>query len=156
MHTTPLILSALAALAQGAALVTREDITQCLAASGVPYDTKGSSDWNTDATSFNIRLPYTPVAIAVPRTVDHIKKAVLCGKKLKTKVSPRSGGHSYASFGLGGDNAHLVIELSRMYGVSFDKPSGVATVEPGARLGHMASVLYNQYGVSVSHGTCPG
>lgn len=156
MHTTPLILSGLTALAQGAALVTRADINQCLAASGVPYDVKGSDDWRVDSAAFNIRLPYTPVAIAVPKTIDHIKSAVLCGKKLRTKVSGRSGGHSYASFGLGGDNAHLVIELSRMYGVAFNQSTGVATVEPGARLGHMATVLYNQFGRAVAHGTCPG
>lgn len=156
MLPTPLLLSGLAAVAQGAALVTRADINQCLAASGVPYDVQGSDDWNADTAAFNVRLPYTPAAVAIPTTVDHIRKAVLCGRQLKTKVSPRSGGHSYASFGLGGDDAHLVIELSRMYGVAFDKSTGVATVEPGARLGHMASVLYNQFGVAVAHGTCPG
>ena len=156
MHKASLFLGVLTALAEAAALVTRADINQCLSDSGVPYDARSSDDWNIDSAAYNVRLSYTPIAIAVPRTIEHIKKAVLCGKELKIKVSSRSGGHSYASFGLGGDNSHLVIELSRMYGVSLDRRTHVATVEPGARLGHMASVLYKEHNRAVSHGTCPG
>ncbi|KAK7959970.1 uncharacterized protein PG986_004824 [Apiospora aurea] len=156
MFTCTLLLSSLAALAQGAALITRFDINQCLASSGVPHDVKGSDDWNADSAAFNIRVPYTPVAIAVPKTTGHIKKAVLCGKKLGIKVSGRSGGHSYANYGLGGDDAHLVIDLSRMHDVTFDDKTNVATVQAGSRLGHMASVLYDKHGRAVAHGTCPG
>ncbi|KAK8062061.1 hypothetical protein PG997_014158 [Apiospora hydei] len=81
MFASTLLLSSLVALAQGGALITRFDINQCLASSGVPQDVKGSDDWNADSAAFNIRIPYTPVAIAVPKTTDHIKKAILCGKK---------------------------------------------------------------------------
>lgn len=156
MFISTLVLGSLAALAQGAALITRADINECLASSGVPHGIKGSEDWDAHSAAFNIRIPFTPIAIAIPKTTDHIKKAVLCGKKLGIKVSGRSGGHSYANYGLGGDDAHLVVDLSSMYDVEFDKKTNVVTVQAGTRLGHLATVLYKEHGRAVAHGTCPG
>ncbi|KAK7993065.1 hypothetical protein PG991_016244 [Apiospora marii] len=139
MFTRSLVLGSLAAIAHGAALITRGDIDQCLASSGVPHDVKGSADWDVHSAAFNIRIPYIPVAIAVPQNTDHIRQAVL-----------------YANYGLGGDDAHLVVDLSSMYDVTFDEETNVATVQAGTRLGHLASVLYEKHGRAVAHGTCPG
>jgi len=119
----------LAPLVQGRAIVTRADIEACLASSGVPYDTKGSADWARDAAPFNLRVPYTPVAISVPQTIEHISKSVICGKNLGIKVSAKSGGHSYASLGFGGEDGHLVVELDRMYNVSLAE-NNIAVVQP--------------------------
>ncbi|KAH7128545.1 carbohydrate oxidase from Microdochium Nivale in complex with substrate analogue [Dendryphion nanum] len=138
------------------ALVTRANIDKCLVDAGVPIDIKGTSDWNRDVAPFNIRLPYTPTAISVPQTVKHIQDSVKCGKKLGIKVSAKSGGHSYASFGFGGENGQLVVQLDRMYNVTYDSKKNIATVQPGARLGHVATVLYEKYGRAIAHGTCPG
>ena len=138
------------------ALVARATIEKCLTDAKVPIDTKGSDGWNEDAAPFNIRLPYSPTAISVPVTTKHIQDSVKCGKKLGIKVSAKSGGHSYASFGFGGENGHLVVELSDMYNVTYNAKTDTATIEPGARLGHVATVLYEQYGRAIAHGTCPG
>jgi len=137
------------------ALVAGAAIDDCLSQAKVPVDAKGSNDWNQDAAPFNRRLPYTPAAIAVPKTLQDIQNAVTCGAKTGVKVSAKSGGHSYASFGLGGENGHLVIELDRMYDVKLDS-SNIATIQSGARLGHVATALYNQGKRAFSHGTCPG
>jgi len=145
----------LAPLVQARAIVTRADIEACLASSGVPFDTKGSTDWIRDAAPFNLRVPYTPVAISVPLTVEHIQKSVVCGKNLGIKVSAKSGGHSYASLGFGGEDGHLVVELDRMYNVSLAEDN-IAVVQPGARLGHLATELFTKYKRAVAHGTCPG
>jgi len=136
-------------------LVAAAAIDDCLSAANVPVDAKGSNDWRQDVAPFNIRLPYTPVAIVAATKVEHIQAAVSCGAKTGVKVSPKSGGHSYASFGLGGENGHLVIELDRMNTVTLDS-SNVATIQAGARLGHVATALYNQGKRAFSHGTCPG
>lgn len=138
------------------ALVARATIEKCLTDAKVPIDLKGSEPWNEDVAPFNIRLPYLPTAISVPLTTKHIQDSVKCGKKLGIKVSAKSGGHSYASFGFGGENGHLVVELSDMYNVTYDARKNLATVQPGARLGHVATVLYEQYGRAIAHGTCPG
>ncbi|KAK3374823.1 hypothetical protein B0H63DRAFT_437697 [Podospora didyma] len=137
-------------------LSKRAALDDCLKTAGVPANAQNSNDWKADVNPFNQRLKYTPVAIAVPTTVEHIQGAVSCGAKLGVKVSAKSGGHSYASFGLGGENGHLVVELDRMNKVTYDSATQVATVQSGARLGHVATTLYNLGKRAFSHGTCPG
>jgi len=156
MRVSTTLFAGLIATTAEALVVTRGDINKCLVDAGVPIDTKGSEGWDRDVAPFNIRLPYLPTAISVPLTIAHIQKSVQCGKKLGIKVSAKSGGHSYASFGFGGENGHLVVELDRMYNVTWDAETNIATVQPGARLGHVATVLYEQYGRAIAHGTCPG
>ncbi|KAK3387771.1 carbohydrate oxidase from Microdochium Nivale in complex with substrate analogue [Podospora didyma] len=150
----PFAVGLLAPLAQGRAVVTRADIESCLTSAGVPIDVKGSAEWARDSAPFNIRVPYTPVAISVPTTAAQIQKSVLCGKKLGVKVSAKSGGHSYASLGFGGEDGHLVVELDRMNNVTLGKDN-IATVQPGTRLGHLATELFKS-GRAIAHGTCPG
>lgn len=136
--------------------VQADVLTQCLSDAGVPIDVQSSSTWNSDIAPFNQRLKYTPIAVAVPLKVTHIQSAVVCGMKAGVKVTPKSGGHSYASLGLGGENGHLMIEMDRMYNVTLDPTSNIATVQGGARLGHIATALYNAGKRGFAHGTCPG
>jgi FAD/FMN-containing dehydrogenase len=122
----------------------------------VPADGLGTADWKLDVAPFNLQLNFTPVAIAVPTTVKHIQDAVACAAKLRIKANAKCGGHSYASFGLGGEDGHLTVEMDRMNAVTLDKSSGIAVVQGGSRLGHVANELYNQGKRAFSHGTCPG
>ncbi|KAL0932768.1 glucooligosaccharide oxidase [Colletotrichum truncatum] len=134
----------------------KSTIDDCLAAAGVPYNKKGSSQWDVDGSPFNIRIPFTPISIAVPLTTEHIQAAVKCGRDNGVKVTPKCGGHSYANFGFGGEDGHLMLELDHMYNVTLNNATGIATVQAGARLGHVASELYKQGSKAISHGTCPG
>ncbi|GAB1731966.1 hypothetical protein NU195Hw_g4501t1 [Hortaea werneckii] len=145
-----------AALARGAVLTKRATIDTCLANAKVPVDTKGSSTWDDDIEPFNDRLHYTPAAVAVPTTIDHIRDAVSCAAKSGVKATAKSGGHSYSSLGLGGEDGHLVIQLNRMYNITLDTTTNIATVQPGARLGHVANELWKQGKRAISAGTCPG
>ncbi|CAI4212887.1 unnamed protein product [Parascedosporium putredinis] len=97
-----------------------------------------------------------PIAIAVPLTQEHIQDAIRCGAETGVKVTPKCGGHSYANFGFGGEDGHLVLELDRMNAVKLDKKTGIASVQGGSRLGHVAYELYEQGKRGISHGTCPG
>jgi FAD/FMN-containing dehydrogenase len=155
MRSAIAVLALAASLVEGG-LINRSTIEQCLASKGVPYDRRGTADWERDAAPFNVRVPYTPLAIAVPRTTQQIQSSVHCGKALRLKVSAKSGGHSYGNMGFGGENGHLVVQLDRMYNMTVNPVTKVATVQPGARLGHMATVLYEKYNRAVAHGTCPG
>lgn len=128
----------------------------CLKASSVPFDKPNSCAWNLDVAPFNERLPYTPVAIAVPRTIAHIEGAVKCASEFGVKVSAKCGGHSYASLGLGGEDGHLVVEMDRMYEVRLSEDGETAVIQGGARLGHVATELWEQGRRAISHGTCPG
>lgn len=145
-----------AAASNGSPLDKRDALADCLKAAEVPTDSLGSENWGLDVAPFNIRLNFTPVAVAVPTTVKHIQDAVACGAKTGIKTNAKCGGHSYASFGLGGEDGHLVIELDRMNNVTLDNSTGIAVVEAGTRLGHLAKQLFDQGKRGVSHGTCPG
>ena len=145
---------AFGAVSQGAALDKQEALSDCLAEAKVPNDAPGSEEWGQDAAPFNLRLNYTPAAIAVPTDVKHIQDAVACAAKLGVKTNAKCGGHSYASFGLGGEDGHLVIEMDRMSKVELS--GEVANIQGGARLGHVANQLYEQGKRAFSHGTCPG
>lgn len=148
--------TAVLAAAHPHAKTKRAAIDECLEAAGVPVDTPDSEDWELDVNPFNQRLAYLPAAIAVPTTLEHIQAAVLCAAEVGLKVNPKSGGHSYASFGLGGEDGHLVVQLDRMNNVTLDTETQIATVQPGARLGHVATLIYEQGKRAFSHGTCPG
>jgi FAD/FMN-containing dehydrogenase len=128
----------------------RAAIDDCLRDSGVPTSSASTM------TSFNTRLSYRPAAVAVPKTLGNVQAAVVCAKQNKVKISPMSGGHSYASLGLGGEDGHLVINLEQMNSVKLDSGSGEARIQPGARVGHVATELWNQGKKAISHGTCPG
>ncbi|KAF7553381.1 hypothetical protein G7Z17_g3651 [Cylindrodendrum hubeiense] len=143
------------ALSASAVPTKRDAITSCLTSAKVPIDVAGTADWTQDGTAYNLRLQYQPVAIAVPTTVAHISSAVKCGVKHGVKVNAKSGGHSYTSWGFGGDDGHLMIELDRMFSVKLAKDN-TAKIQPGARLGHVATELYNQGKRALAHGTCPG
>jgi hypothetical protein len=145
----------LASAVARAASDSSSQIIHCLSASKVPQDIPGSSAWIEDIIPYNTRLNYTPSAFAIPRTVPQVQAAVLCAAKFGIKVNPKSGGHSYASHSIGGEDGHLVIDLRYFDGVELDTSTNVATVGPGARLGNMALSIYNDGGRAIAHGICP-
>ncbi|ROV95962.1 hypothetical protein VMCG_08023 [Cytospora schulzeri] len=128
---------------------------QCLQQLSVPFLSSQSTNWPNDTASFNIRLTYTPSLLVYAETVQHVQDAVACGVTAGLKVSARSGGHSYASLGLGGEDDHLIVDLTNMKSINVDQTNYIATVGAGARLGDVASGLYNQGGRAISHGSCP-
>ncbi|PQE09518.1 glucooligosaccharide oxidase protein [Rutstroemia sp. NJR-2017a BBW] len=138
-----------------AASTSSSRLVHCLSASKVPQDIPGSAAWTEDIIPFNTRLNYTPSAFAIPRTVPQVQAAVSCATKLGIKVNPKSGGHSYASHSIGGEDGHLVIDLRYFDDVKLDKTTNEATVGPGARLGNMALSIYNDGGRAIAHGICP-
>ncbi|OCL01673.1 Glucooligosaccharide oxidase [Glonium stellatum] len=131
-------------------------VDTCLTTAGVPTYASGSADFTQAIKPFNLRLPFTPVALAVPSTVAHVQAAVSCAASLGITVSAKSGGHSYASHGIGGENGHLIVDMLYFNNITVDKSSSTAMVGTGARLGNVATALYNQGGQAISHGTCPG
>ncbi|CZR66617.1 related to reticuline oxidase precursor; berberine bridge enzyme [Phialocephala subalpina] len=135
---------------------TYDAIVHCLDESGVPQDYPGSSNFTADIIPYNLRLNYTPIAVAVPSTVPQVQGAVLCAVNLGVKVNPKSGGHSYASHSLGGEDGHLVVDLKYFTETSVDPVTNIATVGPGARLGNVALSLFEQGERAMAHGICPG
>ncbi|KAH7327392.1 hypothetical protein BKA65DRAFT_566835 [Rhexocercosporidium sp. MPI-PUGE-AT-0058] len=96
------------------------------------------------------------LALALPTKIPQIQDAVKCAAKFGVKVNPRSGGHSYASHSLGGEDGHLVVDLRYFRDIKVDRKTNVATIGPGARLGNVALALFEQGGRALPHGVCPG
>lgn len=121
----------------------------------VPFISTQSPTWAADTTAYNLRIPATPALLVHARTVKHVQDAIDCGVAVGLKVSARSGGHSYTSLGLGGENGHLVVDLTHMNSISVDANTHVATIGAGARLGDVARELFDNGGRAVPHGSCP-
>lgn len=121
----------------------------------VPFVSAQSPTWAADAAAYNLRVRATPALLVYAQTVKHVQHSVNCGAAAGLKVSARSGGHSYTSLGLGGEDGHLVVDLTGMNSISVDPTTHVATVGAGARLGDVARVLFENGGRAISHGSCP-
>ncbi|KAF4437868.1 hypothetical protein F53441_12926, partial [Fusarium austroafricanum] len=127
-------------------------LNNCLAEKAVPYVPRNSTQWTQEVRPYNLRLAYTPAAIAIPTTVKHVQDAVKCGYQYGVRVSAKGGGHSYGSFGYAG---HLVLVMDAMDKVTLNKDMS-CNVQAGARLGHVASELYKFAQRAIPHGSCPG
>lgn len=133
-----------------------DKIVDCLIVSGVPQVFPGTDNFTQTIIPLNTRLNYTPIAWVVPSTVRHVQAAVRCGAELGVKVNPRSGGHSYASHSIGGEDGHLVVDLKYFRETRVDPATNIATIGPGARLGNVALDLFAQGERALAFGLCPG
>ncbi|KAK2592792.1 hypothetical protein QQS21_009496 [Conoideocrella luteorostrata] len=134
----------------------QDRLKSCLQSKGVEAVAQGSEKFSSAISSWNLRLKFNPVMVVVPKSTDQISAAVACGESSEVRVTAKSGGHSFGSYGLGGEDGHLLIDLAGMNQVKLDNGSHVAKVQPGARLGHVATELFNQGRRAFAHGACPG
>ncbi|KAF9981178.1 hypothetical protein BGZ65_004238 [Modicella reniformis] len=82
-----------------------------------------------------------------------VQTAVKCAKAANIPVAPRSGGHSYEGYSIGGQDGSMVIDLS---GISSVKVTGTsAKVGGGVKLGPLYLELFKQGGWTINAGTCP-
>ena len=134
-------------------------LSTCLTQLAVPFVTSHDANhtiWIESTTPYNTRIKYTPRAVVIPKSTTHVQNAVRCAARHDVRVTPKSGGHSFVSSGLGGEDGHLVVDLSGMENVTLLLDNVTAIIQPGARLGHVATQLYNQGKRALSHGSCPG
>lgn len=130
-------------------------VSKCLTLLKVPQALPGTHQWNVSSAAHNLRLTFTPRAIALPKTTRHVQGAVTCGRKTGVKINARSGGHNQASHGIGGEDGHLIIDLRYFNEVVVDEKTKVATVGSGARLGNLAIALDKQGRRALPAGVCP-
>ena len=154
-------------------LVKRQsDLQSCL--SGLQVAFPNNPSYPQLSQSFNSRLRYSPVAVvgvyaifrplslksgathSIFRTsVKDVQVAVKCGANAQTPVVARSGGHSYAAYGVGGQDGSLVIDLSALKNITYTSDHQQATVQTGNRLGDVGVSLWNNGQRALPHGTCP-
>jgi FAD/FMN-containing dehydrogenase len=76
-----------------------------------------------------------PAVIARPSDADEVATAVRFARDHGLEITVRAGGHSAAAFG--GANGGLLVDLSRMRGVTVDPTSQTARANGGALLGEL-------------------
>lgn len=107
-------------------------------------------DW---VNRFNLAIDVTPDAVIRPNSADEVAAAVQCAADNGYKVQAKSGGHSYANFGLG-DGA-LTVDLVNLQRYSMNETTWYATIGAGMKLGNIDTNL-TQTGRAFAHGVCPG
>jgi hypothetical protein len=112
---------AVASPQDGYAFELAQNLQACLANKSVPTRLNSSPDWTSLIDPYNLRLKYTPAAVTLPTTPQHVSDSVVCAVAAGVKVQARSGGHSYGSFSLGGRNGSLVVDLRNFNAISLDK-----------------------------------
>ncbi|KAI9853077.1 MAG: hypothetical protein M1838_001578 [Thelocarpon superellum] len=131
-------------------------LEDCLKNRQVAFSDSSSANFSALSKPYNLRLQYKPTAIALPTTAQQVSDAVVCAAAAGVKVQPKCGGHSYASYSLGGQDGSFVIDLENLQSITVDQNTQIAQVGGGVRLGNLALALYNNGHRAVSHGTCPG
>lgn len=114
--------------------------------------TLNPSHSSSDALAYNRRLSYMPAAIVFPTTVDEVSTAIKCASISSVQVAARSGGHSYAANGIGGQNGSLVIDLRNLNSVNVTASNNTAVFGTGIRLGDLALALYDGGNQAIAHG----
>ncbi|EPT01474.1 hypothetical protein FOMPIDRAFT_90148 [Fomitopsis schrenkii] len=126
-----------------------------LESQGIEYFVPGEPEYQNASRAYNLRLHFEPVAVAYPSSTEDVSVLVDAAALLGLAVNARSGGHSYAGYGLGGVNGHLVVDLSKIKEIQVDQTTGTAVIGAGNRLGDIAIALFDQGGRAIPHGTCP-
>ncbi|KZW01096.1 FAD-binding domain-containing protein [Exidia glandulosa HHB12029] len=152
-----LLYAATAACLSALASATIVGLDHCLLTKVSPASTVVlplSPGYLNATTSTNLSWEYYAAAIVFVATPEDAAAAIKCAAAHKVPVTPRGGRHSYASFGSGGRNGALVVDVTALRNVTYDANTGYATVGAGLRLGDLALAL-DAYGRATPHGTCP-
>ncbi|KAI1075349.1 Glucooligosaccharide oxidase [Whalleya microplaca] len=104
---------------------------------------------------YNLDIPVTPIAVTRPETAEDVASFVKCAVANNVKVQPKSGGHSYANYGLGGVDGELSIDLVNFQNFSMDSNTWHATIGGGTKLSDVTQKLHDNGQRAMSHGTCP-
>ncbi|KAJ0770285.1 putative tetrahydroberberine oxidase [Helianthus annuus] len=143
----------------------QDSFLQCLSSSTThlpnifytPNNPSFTSILNSTALNLRCIAPYAakPEAIFTPLNENHIQNAVVCAKKLGIHLRYRSGGHDYEglSYTSAMDPPYVIIDLSKLRGVSVDLADGSVWVEAGATVGEL---YYRVAEKSKTHGVPAG
>ncbi|KAE8356261.1 hypothetical protein BDV28DRAFT_154740 [Aspergillus coremiiformis] len=105
--------------------------------------------------AYNLNFPVKPAAVTFPETPQQVADIVKCATQYGYKIQARSGGHSFANFGLGGTDGAVVVDMRHFKQFEMDEDKYTATIGPGLSLGELDSHLYKSGKRAMAHGICP-
>jgi FAD/FMN-containing dehydrogenase len=116
-----------------------------------PVITPGDAAYGQARLVYNERFDAIhPLGIVQPSSVADVRAAVRWARKSDVRLAARSGGHSYAGYST---TAGLVVDLRRLGGIAFHKPSAMVTVAAGARIVDVEAALA-AHGRAIPAGSC--
>jgi FAD/FMN-containing dehydrogenase len=92
-----------------------------------------------------------PLAVAYCENADDVARAVRWANRYGVHIRPRSGGHSYGGYSTG---PGLVVDVSRIDGITVDAAGKTAAIGAGARLIDVYNRLWQRH-VTIPAGSCP-
>ena len=95
----------------------------------------GHPDYDSARLVWSALYDRRPSLVVRPETVEDVTVAVRYAREADLRIAVRGGGHSITGFSTCDDG--IVIDLSRMRGVSVDQNSRVARANGGAHLGEL-------------------
>jgi FAD/FMN-containing dehydrogenase len=103
----------------------------------------------------NRRFVGTPDEVRVVGSTAQVVEAVRDAVRSGRRVAVRAGGHGFEGF-VDDPEVRVLIDLSGLTRVYFDRERSAYAVEAGATLGEMYRTLYLGWGVTIPGGSCPG
>ncbi|KAG0361199.1 hypothetical protein BC939DRAFT_499043 [Gamsiella multidivaricata] len=155
LHTlgSATLLLAISSFAFAAAPTPSPQLATCLKPLGSKVITSKSSAYAQQRYAFDLRYTFQPEVIVMAQSETDVQTAVKCAKQANIPVAPRSGGHSFEGYSIGGQDGALVLDLTGLNGVKVK--GSKAKVGAGVRLGKLYLELFNQGGWTINAGTCP-
>jgi FAD binding domain-containing protein/berberine-like enzyme len=92
---------------------------------------------------------YFQLVGSTQQVVDAVQTAVRTGRR----VAVRSGGHCYEDF-VANPEVRVVIDLSQLNEIHYDRKMRAFAVQPGTRLLDLYDALYKGWGVTIPGGRC--
>lgn len=147
------ISSLLATLSHAApqAAVQPASLESCIAAAGIPSTFSENTTWAQDISPWQLRIRPTPSGVISPTSQEQIASGLACAAAAGVKVAARNGGHSYGSYGVGGNDGALVIKMDAFQSTSYDAATGLFTYGGGSIVGDIATWLWDNHGAHFPH-----
>jgi len=132
-------------------------LLNCLKPLGAKVLQRQTSQFEKNRYAFDLRYTFNPEVIVMASSASDVQTAVKCAKASNVAVAPRSGGHSFEGYCIGGQDGSLVIDLSaiKTVKVTGTGASARAKIGSGIRLGPLYLSLHKQGGWTINAGTCP-
>ncbi|KAF8936539.1 hypothetical protein BGZ47_009453 [Haplosporangium gracile] len=129
----------------------------CLKPLGAKVLQRNTSGFEKNRYAFDLRYTYNPEVVVMAASAADVQVAVKCAKASNVPVAPRSGGHSFEGYSIGGQDGSLVLDLTGLSSVTVtgSGSSAQAKVGSGIRLGPLYLALFNKGGWTLNAGTCP-
>ncbi|WP_246258186.1 FAD-binding oxidoreductase [Amycolatopsis anabasis] len=116
-----------------------------------PDDIRYAQLGRADNYRFIARPEYFRLAYTTRQVEQAVGEAVTAGKRLTV----RSGGHCGEAF-VASPDVEVILDLSGMDRVDFDRKRNAFVIEAGATVGHILETLFQNWGVTIPGGFCMG